>query len=296
MARAKKMISLNIDETSGVDHPAHLQEGWLVMKSSRTNMDDLLQDLTKQTTTGASRFKGTEEEPMPRNTEKLAKEMMKPEDEMAAKQDSMPEEDKMSYEDAMSKIKQLEDEMTKMKAELEAEKAKSMPEAELEIELPDEEELMKSAPEAVRKMLTDLRKSADEAIAKAKSAEAALQAERDAQADKDAIAKAKAWSNLPLEAEKIGPALRKLSDLDAELAKSVDDLLTAVNAQAESANIFAEIGKAAPAQSGDAYAQLTSMAKAAVDAGAGVTFEKAFADAVIKNPDLYSKYLTEKGA
>jgi hypothetical protein len=32
--RTRKMVNLAIEETSGVDHPAHLHEGWLVMKSA----------------------------------------------------------------------------------------------------------------------------------------------------------------------------------------------------------------------------------------------------------------------
>ncbi len=32
--RTRKMVNLSIEETSGVDHPAHLHEGWLVMKSA----------------------------------------------------------------------------------------------------------------------------------------------------------------------------------------------------------------------------------------------------------------------
>jgi hypothetical protein len=34
LAKARKMVNLSIEETSGVDHPAHLTEGWLVMKSA----------------------------------------------------------------------------------------------------------------------------------------------------------------------------------------------------------------------------------------------------------------------
>ena len=33
MAKATKLTELTIKETSGVDHPAHLHEGWMVMKS-----------------------------------------------------------------------------------------------------------------------------------------------------------------------------------------------------------------------------------------------------------------------
>ena len=34
MANQRKMVNLSIEETSGVDHPAHLHEGWLVIKSA----------------------------------------------------------------------------------------------------------------------------------------------------------------------------------------------------------------------------------------------------------------------
>ena len=32
MPNTKKLVDLEIEETSGVDHPAHLYEGWLVRK------------------------------------------------------------------------------------------------------------------------------------------------------------------------------------------------------------------------------------------------------------------------
>ena len=43
MAQARKMVNLSIEETSGVDHPAHLSEGWLVMKAANaTDVADLI--------------------------------------------------------------------------------------------------------------------------------------------------------------------------------------------------------------------------------------------------------------
>lgn len=36
MARSSKLAELVVNETSGVDHPAHLHEGWLVIKSATT--------------------------------------------------------------------------------------------------------------------------------------------------------------------------------------------------------------------------------------------------------------------
>src|SRR4051812_8930558 len=45
----RQLTDLDIGETSGVDHPAHLTEGWLVMKSKEglaTKVAELLKDAT----------------------------------------------------------------------------------------------------------------------------------------------------------------------------------------------------------------------------------------------------------
>jgi hypothetical protein len=138
-------------------------------------------------------------------------------------------------------------------------------------------------------MIESLRKQAEDATAE-------LQKERNARADAEAIEKAKGWENLNLEAEKVGPALRRLSTVDSELAKAVEEMLSSVNAQAESAQIFAEIGKSADFKTGGAYERMTSLAKSKVEEGVAKSFEQALADVATKNPDLYSQYLSEKGA
>lgn len=284
MAKARKMVALNIEETSGVDHPAHLHEGWLVIKSENlTGVDDLLSDLsTNQDNADESLLhKGTEEEPMSEASNVETTPVV----------ESTPEVDKakgMSYDDLMNKIKMLEDELAMAN--------KKLKKSEDEEVVEDTASLVKSAPEPLRKMLEDLEKSAQEATARATAAEETLKAERVARENSDAIEKAKAWKFLGLDAEKVGPALRQLNEINEELAKSIEEALNSVNAQAESANIFAEIGKSATPTGGDAYEQLTSLAKATAETKAGMTFEQAFADAVKSNPDLYSKYLSEKGA
>lgn len=294
MARARKMVALNIEETSGVDHPAHLTEGWLVMKSEElTGMDDLLSDLKISTNKSDDRLlvKGTEEEPM--SDENSVDTSV-----VAEEADKAAGDKKMSYEDMMSKISMLEDELSKTKdmlAKAEAELSKKKMKKSEE-EVVDTDSLVKSAPEPIRKMLEDMEKSAQEANARAVAAEEMLKAEQTARANAEAVEKAKAWKFLGLDAEKIGPALRQLAEINEELAKSIDEVLTSVNAQAESANIFAEIGKSATPATGNAYEQLTSLAKAVTEANAGVSFEQAFSDAVLKNPDLYNQYLSEKGA
>ena len=256
--RARKMVNLAIEETSGVDHPAHLHEGWLVMKSADESEVQSVLDET------------------------LTEEDSNMEDVTTAAVEEQVEKADMTLEEAKKKIAELEAKLAESKSEDAAEPAMAK-------SVDASEEFLKSAPEPVVKMIEDLKKAASDAIEE-------LRKERDAAADAEAIEKAKGWSNLSLDAEKIGPALRRLATIDADLAKSVEEVLTATNAKAESADIFAEIGKSADFKSGDAYSRMTAMAKSAVEEGVAKSFEVALADIAVSNPDLYSQYLTEKGA
>ncbi len=260
--RARKMVNLAIEETSGVDHPAHLHEGWLVMKSADESEVQRVLDETL-----------TKEESMPGDKQDEVKPLATEEVEV--------DKAEMTLEEAMKKIADLEAKLSEMDKMYGAKEPKS--------DETEEEDFMKSAPEPVVKMIEELRKSAEEAKAE-------LQKERDSRADSEAIEKAKAWSNLNLDADKVGPALRRLGSTDADLAKAIEETLSSLNAQAESAQIFAEIGKSADFKTGNAYERMTSLAKSAVEEGVAKSFEQALADVATKNPDLYSQYLSEKGA
>lgn len=257
------MVNLAIEETSGVDHPAHLHEGWLVMKSADESEVQRVLDETL-----------TEEESMPEVTQ----------DEVtttATDEQVEVEKAEMTLEQAMKKIAELESKIA----------SEEMKEDEMEMSKSEtvEEDFLKSAPEPVVKMIEDLRKQAADATEE-------LRKEREAKADAEAIEKAKGWANLNLDADKVGPALRRLASTDADLAKSLEEIISSVNAQAESAHIFAEIGKSADFKSGNAYERMTTLAKSAVEEGVAKSFEQALADVATKNPDLYSQYLSEKGA
>ena len=260
------MVNLAIEETSGVDHPAHLHEGWLVMKSaSESEVQRVLDKSLTEEDSNMEDMKTTEA-----TEDKVEKTV---EEELAA---------------AQARIAELEAKLAEKeeKPELEVEMAMGQDSKEPKKE---EEDYMKSAPAPVVKMIEDLRKQAEEATAE-------LRKEREARADAQAVEKAKGWANLNFDAEKVGPALRRLSETDSELAKSIEEVLSSVNAQAESASIFAEIGKSADFKSGNAYERMTTMAKSAVEEGVAKSFAQAIADIAIKNPDLYSQYLSEKGA
>jgi hypothetical protein len=249
-SRTRKMVNLNIEETSGVDYPAHLHDGWLVMKAA--NPSDVQSVL-----------------------------------ESSSKEDSMSESIESRLEEALELLTKAEERIAELEeAETEA------PAEEVSVE---EEDVMKSLPEPVQKAFAVLQKQAEEAQAKADEATTELQKEREAHADAEAIEKARGWSHLSLDAQEVGPALRRLAQIDESLAKSVTDVLESVNAQAESADIFAEIGRTT-GTSGNAFSQLESMAKSAVSEGKASTVEQALSDLAVAQPSLYAQYLNEKGA
>ena len=274
MARkAPKMTDLIIEETSGVDHPAHLHEGWLVIKASDVSsaadvMSSLPTPLGESMDDNATEVVNAAEDAPVENAE----EGMNPE----AKE--MDEELAM----ANAKIAELEARISEMEAA-------SGEDDMMEESADDVVALAKSAPEPIRKALEELQKAKDEA-------EATLLKEREDRADAEAIVKAReTFSHLNIDHEKVGPALRRLSVMDEELAKSVEDALSAADAQNESADIFTEVGKGV-APKGDAIEKMSSLAKAAVAEGKAATVEQALAQVAIDNPSLYNDYLIEKGA
>lgn len=282
MAKATKMVRLAVDETSGVDHPAHLSEGWLVMKSANAEEIEAVIDSLTETTI-------TKEDSVSDESTVVTEDAVVAEAPVAeATETESPAEDKdakiAELEAELEKAKKMPAFMSdkKMDGETDAEYAKRMKEMKMEKSFDD---VTKAA---VEKAVAVEKARADEALA-------LLAKERDERADADAIAKAKNWNNLPLEAEKVGPALRRLSVIDEDLAKSIEGILEAVNTQAKTSNLFAEIGKAADSST-DAYDRMTALAKAAVESGVAPTMEQALADVALTNSDLYKQYLTEKGA
>jgi hypothetical protein len=259
MGKPRKMVSLSIEETSGVDHPAHLHEGWIVVKAAdQAEVDAVITALADETTDDG----GAMQEEMQTRLDEAAEALTK----------------------AQEQIADLETRLAKAETDDQG-------------ETPTEDDVLKSAPESVVKMVEALRAETASAVAKADEAQALLQTERDAKADEEAITKAREWSNLSIDPTVVGPALRRIAGDHADLAKAIEDALTAANAQAESGAIFAEIGKAAPlTEGGTTVSRLHTLAKAAVDNGQAATVEQAFADLASANPSLYAEYLTEKGA
>jgi hypothetical protein len=276
--KAPKMTNLLIEETSGVDHPAHLHEGWLVVKTSNTaTVADVLKTLPEPM-----------EASMTDATETVDQEVRLEADEVeAAEVETKEVEEDLAM--AQARIAELESRIAELEGMME-------PKMEDEDKMEYEDEMEESVVALAKSASSDVRKAIIEMTKAKVAAEAALVKEREDRADEVAIAKARdTFKHLNLDAEKVGPALRRLAAMDTDLAKSVEDALLAADAQNESADIFTEVGKGY-APKGDAIDRMTSLAKAAVAEGKAATYEQALASVAIENPALYNDYLTEKGA
>lgn len=268
--RTRKMVNLAIEETSGVDHPAHLAEGWLVMKAADP---DAVADAMGIPT----------DDP---DASAVEPSVLKSND---AQEGHMEKSTEDRLDEALTALAKAESRIAEMEKEM-----ASRGGSDNEMETEDDEDMMKAAPESVRKAFEAMEKQAQEAAAKAEAAEQTLLKERGERADADAVAKAReTFGALGLDAEQVGPALRRLAEVDETLAKSVESTLLAANAKVESADIFSEIGSS-PVQTGSAFHKAESMAKAAVADGTAATYEQALSDVFMSDPALYTDYLAEK--
>jgi chemotaxis protein histidine kinase CheA len=225
------MVNMNIEETSGVDHPAHMDEGWILMKNSGLNTEDF----------------------------ETIEKMVALESELA---------------DAQARLASLETEET-------------TEETTEDMDYMDDDAMMKSAPPAVREALL---KARNEAFV----AQEELRKEREVRLDAHAIAKSMDdYGNLAIDHEEFGPALRRLEELDATVVEIIAKALQSANAQAESANIFAEIGSSYMPNTAGSFQKIESLAKSAVTKGEYKTVEQAIAGLIETNPSLYAEYIAE---
>jgi hypothetical protein len=258
----RKLVRLSIKETSGVDRPAHLHDGWVVMKSADSSeLTAVLNDLRPEAPSVEEASDGT-----PAEVEKSTE---------ATVETTVSAESQTPQEETMSEL-------------LKAAEVVVIP------EVASEEEILKAMPTVIKKMLDDSKATAEAALLKAAASEKALINEREARADEAAVIKAAEWSHLNSDPTLLGPALRRLAETDSALANEVVKALDSANALLETNVVFTEVGAEAPAATDDAYSKMESLAKAAVASGVAPSFEAALLAVAQSNPDLYTSYLNEK--
>lgn len=150
----------------------------------------------------------------------------------------------------------------------------------------EDEEIVKSLPESIRKRLESA-----EAIAKA--AEAEVTKMREQAETTEAIAKAKALG--VGEAEVVGPLLLRVAKgmTTTEDATALEGLLKGLSAQSNTAALFKSVGSDA-AVDGDPEEILKAKAAEIQNANKGMTYETAYAKALEQNPSLYNAYVAKR--
>lgn len=150
----------------------------------------------------------------------------------------------------------------------------------------DEDEVMKSLPEAVRKRL-------EETEAKAKEASEALAKMRQEAETKEAIAKAK---DLGFgDAEKVGPLLLRVAKgmTTADDAQAIEQLLKSAGQVSDKSDLFKAVGSDT-AVDGDPEAMLKAKAEELRKSNDKLTREQAYALAMDQNPGLYNAYIAKR--
>ncbi|ALY10192.1 hypothetical protein SALGADO_24 [Arthrobacter phage Salgado] len=259
----RKMVGLNVVETSGVDHPAHLHEGWVVCKSApAARVEDAFGSLNT-----------TKEAPVPtiiKNAEGV-------------------EVTQEQYDAVVAELA--------AKAEAEAgagegggqEPAPAAAAAEAAAPAPvvDEDadfaKALASAPEAVQVFLA-------KAAADAKQAREDVQKERDARLDGEAITKSReTFKSLAFDHAKFAPAFRRMEAVAPDVAKAVSEVLKAAEGQLSEAGIITkELGTTATPATGTT--KLDIAAADLVKSGVAPTHAQGIAKALELDPSLYAEF------
>lgn len=286
---ARKLVRLNIKETSGVDRPAHLHDGWVVMKSATPSEVTAVLDELRPDGEIAKEAEATEE--VVEETPEVLEVAEETDEEAEAPEGEIEIEATKSVDSTDEVVPTLvsKEETMSFTPEVSAPEVVIIPEA------ASEADIIKAMPASIRKMLDDSAATAELALRKAAASEQALLAERDARADEAAVMKAAQWSHLNIDPTIVGPALRRLAESDGTLANEVVKALDSANAMVETNVVFTEVGSDAPVAADDAFAKMENLAKAAVASGTAASFEAALLAVAQSNPDLYTQYLSEKG-
>lgn len=289
MPRSRKLVNLDVEETSGVDRAAHLHDGFLVMKNaSEANRvkTQLLEALGKSKEDNLS------------NQEQIdlavAKEVGEYEEKVATLEAALMAAQAQAADLAakLEEIASMKQEEMSVEAGYDTEKGEMMDEVEMAMEnMPEDmKKSVLSLPKEQVSIFAKAFKSQREEIAKAAEE---IRKERDSRLDAEAIAKSKeSYANVGINHETIAPALRRLSLTDESLAKAVESVLAAAEGQLSESGLLKEMGSASTSAP-SVLDEATALAKSLVENGTVKTIEQGIEKALDSNPDLAKRYFME---
>lgn len=296
-----KIGKLDMREVSGVDYPAHLANGFSIIKSANpTRTAAFLKAAGKDNAmttvkVTAKSLTDTTPEELVEIAKGLTPEQLKPivdainsvvEDAGDGGKDDAAEGADGSL--ASDKPKPA---FTAKDAESEAADAASAA-----AEVNDEDKLLQKSlgsPEAVA-IVKSLREEVAKAQAIAKASSEQVAVEKALRLDTQAVVVSKAaYPHLGFDHEKVAPAIRKFAESDAATAKVITDLMKSLEGQAESAALFKELGTTGGGQETDAYGKIEGHAQELMKSTAGLSHPAAIAKALETHPELYAEYRKE---
>lgn len=150
-----------------------------------------------------------------------------------------------------------------------------------------DDDIIKGADPAVRELL-------EKAQAEAAEAQEIAKAEREARLNREFLEKADSLPHVGGERGEVASLLKELSEkVDAESFAKVEEILRAANEQISEGELFKTAGMTGAGTTGDAYAQIESLAKNLQESDANLSFEQAFDKVLEENPNLYTRYQEE---
>ena len=290
MRPTKKLVSLDVLETSGVDRAAHLHDGFLVMKSANeTNRvkalvlkalgkskEDNLSSVQEQIELAVTKAVGEYEKEVVELTAALE----------AAKNQAADLAMKLEEIQAMSNGEEMSD--------VEAASMHS----------PEVEAAMETMPDEVAKSILGLPAEQQEMFAKAFNAKveevnkaaAEIRKEREIRLDAEAVAKSKeVYKNAGLDHDVVAPALRRLTEIDPTLAATVENVLSAADAQISESGLLKEVGTSS-SEPVSVLDEAKSLAKSLVENGVVKTLEQGIEKVLDTNPELAKRYYAKEGS
>ena len=289
MPRSRKLVNLDVEETSGVDRAAHLHDGFLVMKNaSEANRvkTQLLEALGKSKEDNLS------------NQEQIdlavAKAVGEYEEKVATLEAALAAAQAQAADLAakLEEIASMKQEEESVEAGYNTEKGEMMDEVEMAMaDMPEDmKKSVLSLPKEQVEIFAKAFKSQREEIAKASEE---IRKERDSRLDAEAIAKSKeTFAHVGIDHEVVAPALRRLSLTDEALAKAVENVLAAAEGQMAESGLLKEVGTASTSAP-SVLDEATALAKSLVENGTVKTIEQGIEKALDSNPDLAKRYFME---
>lgn len=286
----KSLEALTIGEISGVDHPAHLEEGWMVMKATNpeaVQMVEIVEDLVDAVSKAGALDPdllaqvGTEvlDEQSRAVLKALGTTLAKEAADMPDTFDisTLPEEAQAAFASLTEQVASLSEQVTKAQTE------GKTPE---QVEAEEVAKALDGMPAALRKAWADQQAELAEATAVAK-------AEREIRLDAEYLAKAKSLPLVGEDRKDLADVLKALNAFDTDLAEKVEKYLRAANAQIEEGNLFKAAGApAAVIETGSAHERLDAIAKS-IATEESISYPEALQKATEQNPDLYAAHRAE---